>query len=109
MRSHERALVLGTPGVVNLVGTGCQSTPIPDHEIQALRLGAAQLSAEPHPFLKIGQRVRVRKGSLAGLEGVLVQKKQGFRFVLSADLIMQAMSVEIDAADIEPAGIEAHC
>jgi transcription antitermination factor NusG len=60
------------------------------------------MSVEPHPFLAVGDRVRVKFGPLAGLEGFLIQKKNQTRFVLSMSLIMQAVSVEVDSADVEP-------
>ena len=102
IQPQQRAVTLGTPSILKLVGAGFKATPIGDAVIEGLRVAAAQDTAEPYPFIKIGSRVRVIRGSLAGVEGLLVQKKQSCRFILSADLIMQAMSVEIDAADLEP-------
>jgi transcription antitermination factor NusG len=67
------------------------------------------MSAEPHPFLAVGDRVRVKFGPLAGLEGFLVQKKNQTRFVLSMNLIMQAISVEVDSADIERLSLTGLC
>ena len=56
---------------------------------------------EPHPYLTVGRRVRVRYGPLAPAEGVLVRRKDKLRVVLSLDLIMRSLSVEVDEADIE--------
>jgi transcription antitermination factor NusG len=71
--------------------------------MEALRSSlASQLRAEPHPYLKVGRRVRVANGPLAGLEGIVVRKKKQLRFVLSLDLIMRSVSVEMDAADLRP-------
>jgi hypothetical protein len=56
----------------------------------------------------VGERVRVRSGALAGLEGFLARKKDSLRFVLSMDLMMQAMSVEVDANDLEPVTYRSH-
>jgi hypothetical protein len=50
----------------------------------------------------VGRRVRVRTGALAGLEGMLVRRKNGTRFVISLDLIMRSVAVEVDAHDLEP-------
>jgi hypothetical protein len=57
---------------------------------------------EPHPFLRCGEKVRVTRGSLEGVVGVLVRKKSLFRLVLSVEMLAQSVSVEIDASDVEP-------
>jgi transcription antitermination factor NusG len=62
----------------------------------------AGVRAEPHPYLKVGRQVRVKHGPLQGLQGVLVRRKEGFRLVLSLDLIMRSIAVEVDEADVEP-------
>ncbi len=97
----NRLSVLQVPSVCSLCG-GMKPTPLRTIEIEILRAGISRLSVEPHPFLAVGDRVRVRSGPLAGLEGFLVQKKNSSRFVLSMDIILQSMSVEIDACDLEP-------
>jgi len=61
------------------------------------------LKVEPHPYLKVGERVRVKAGVMKGVEGILVRKKNEFRVVLSLDAIMQSVAVEVDASDLEPA------
>jgi len=77
--------------------------PIPDEQIQALRDGIEQrLKLEPYPFLRIGRRVRVKRGPLLGAEGFLVRKRDNFRLVISLELIGRSVALEIDAADIEP-------
>ncbi len=95
--------VLSVPGAVRFVSF--QGRPAPLHESDLLRLRAGLdqgLCAEPHPYLKIGRRVRVRSGPLTGMEGILVRKKDRFRLVISIDLILRSVAVEIDATDIEP-------
>lgn len=57
---------------------------------------------EPHPYLKVGERVRITAGPMAGVEGILVRKKNEFRFVLTLDAIMRSVAVEVDASDLEP-------
>lgn len=100
---RDRVTVLQTPSVVRLVGFGGLPTALPDQEIDSLRQGLVRdLRIEPHPYLKVGQRVRVRTGPLQGLEGILVRKKKFSRFVISLDLIMRSVAVEIDTADLEP-------
>jgi len=100
---RDRLRVLQTPSVVRLVGFGGQLAALSDQEIEALRRGQArEMRLEPHPYLKIGQRVRVRTGPLKGLEGILVRKKKVSRFVISLDLIMRSVAVEIDEAELAP-------
>jgi transcription antitermination factor NusG len=100
---RDRLPVLQTPRVVRLVGFGSRPAALPDQEIEALRQGLkSDMRIAPYPYLKIGQRVRVRSGALQGLEGILERKKKVSRFVISLDLIMRSVAVEIDAAELEP-------
>ena len=78
--------------------------PLPDFEIDALRSGLLERKIEPHPYLVVGERVRIMAGVMAGVEGVLVRKKNDLRVVLSLDTIMRSVAVEVNADDIEPAG-----
>ena len=57
---------------------------------------------EPHPFLRCGERVRVIRGSLEGVEGVLTRKKNLCRLVLSVEMLAQSVAIEIDALDVVP-------
>lgn len=76
---------------------------IPEDEIRAIRKTVeGNFSVEPHPFLKCGERVRVIRGSLEGVEGVLVRKKNLFRLVLSVAMLAQSVSLEIDSSDVVP-------
>jgi transcription antitermination factor NusG len=100
-----RLQVLTTPGVHMILNRGDQAATIPEEEIQAIRRTVeGNYHVEPHPFLKCGQRVRVKCGSLSGIEGILVRKKSVFRLVLSVQMLAQSVAVEIDAADVEPVG-----
>jgi transcription termination/antitermination protein NusG len=99
---RERVRVLEVPGVQSLVGFGRALAPLPQFEIEALRSGLGQRKIEPHPYLVIGERVRIKAGPMAGMEGVLVRKKNNFRVVLALDVIMQSVAVEVDADDLEP-------
>ena len=77
---------------------------IPNEEIEGIRRAVeGPFRVEPHPFLRCGERVRVTRGSLEGVEGVLVRKKSLYRLILSVDMLAQSVAVEIDAADVEPA------
>jgi transcription antitermination factor NusG len=98
-----RGSVLGMPGVLSIVGSPKEPWPLPHFEIEALRFGAQMGKVEPHPYLKVGERVRITAGSMAGVEGILVRKKNEFRFVLTLDAIMRSVAVEVDANDLEAA------
>ncbi len=101
---RERLRVLEVPSVVRLVGFGqTLAVALPDAEIEAFRSGLeAGLRAQPHPYLTIGRRVRIKNGPLAGMEGVLRRRKGNYRVVLSVDLIRQSVAVEADASDLLP-------
>jgi transcription antitermination factor NusG len=102
MALRDRLPVLQIPGVANLVGFGGTPTALPEGEIEALRKSLASgVRAEPHPFLSAGRRVRVKVGPLAGLEGVIIRRKNRIRLVISFDLIHRAAAVEVEAADLE--------
>jgi transcription antitermination factor NusG len=93
----ERVPVLRTPGVVSVVGFGNQHTPIPDEELNAVqRLTASGLAAQPWPFLKLGQTVRIERGPLRGVEGLLLADKDSWRVVVGIELLQRSVSVTLD-------------
>jgi transcription antitermination factor NusG len=98
----SRGVILGTPGVLSIVGSSKEAWPLPELEIDALRSGLLERKIEPHPYLVVGERVRIMAGVMAGVEGVLVRKKNDLRVVLSLDTIMRSVAVEVNADDIEP-------
>jgi transcription antitermination factor NusG len=86
-----------------ILSKGDHDAVIPETEIQAIRRTVdGPFRIEPHPFLKCGQRVRVKRGTLEGVEGVLIRKKNQCRLVLSVSMLAQSVGVEIDASDVEP-------
>lgn len=101
--SGERfGAVLRTPGVYDFVRQGGFPAPVPAEDINAIqRIIERGLSAEPHPFLKCGDRARVVSGPLEGLEGILTRKKNFYRLVLSVDALERSISVEVETADVE--------
>ncbi len=100
---RDRLNVLQVRSVVRLVGFGGLPAALPEQEIEALRNGLnAGLPAQPHPYLTVGRRVRIRNGPLAGVEGVLLRRKGSFRVVLSVDLILRSIAVEADGSDLIP-------
>lgn len=102
----ERKLqVVSTPGVHMMLYRGDQIATIPEEEMAAIRtVVEGRFQVEPHPFLKCGQRVRVLRGAMEGVEGILTRKKNLFRLVLSVDMLAQSVAVEVNAADVEPVG-----
>ncbi len=90
-------------GVVGLVGAGRQPIPVSETEIEAIRtIVQSGAPAEPWPFLRIGQTVRVNHGSLSGLEGILTRVKNSWRLVISVVLLERSVAVEIDSAWVTP-------
>jgi hypothetical protein len=75
---------------------------IPENEIEVIRRTVeGSFRVEPHPFLRCGDPVRVIRGSLRGVEGILVRKKNQFRLVLSVEMLAKSVAVEIEATDVE--------
>jgi transcription antitermination factor NusG len=100
---NRRLQIVTTPGVHMILCRGEGFAVIAEDEIQAIRKAVeGSFRAEPHPYLKCGERVRVTRGSLEGVEGILVRKKSLFRLILSVDMLAQSVAVEIEASDVEP-------
>jgi transcription antitermination factor NusG len=100
---NRRLQVVTTPGIHTILYSGERIAFIPNNEIDSIRRAVdGPLLVEPHPFLRCGEKVRVTRGSLEGVVGVLVRKKSLFRLVLSVEMLAQSVSVEIDASDVEP-------
>jgi transcription antitermination factor NusG len=75
IRARDRVRVLGVPGVLTVVGFGRTPAPLPDFEIEALRASVDSRKIEPHPYLVIGERARIKCGPMAGMEGVLLDER----------------------------------
>jgi transcription antitermination factor NusG len=101
---ENRVQVLEVPGVVSLVCCGKKPVTLPDLEVENLREGLQLRKAEPHPYLVIGERVRIRVGPLAGMKGVLLRENNNLRVVLTLTQIMRSVAVEVDRSDIEQIG-----
>jgi transcription antitermination factor NusG len=103
IQRDERSSVLAVPGALAVVGgTGGEPATLSDETIEALRTGLRLHQAQPHPFVTVGQRVRIRSGALGGLEGIVVRHKNTFRVVMTLERIMQSYAVEVDLEDLEP-------
>src|ERR1022692_2682243 len=100
---QDRLRVLQLAGAVRFVSFNGHPVPLPDGEMESL-MGAlvSGVRVKPHPYLTIGRRVRIRYGPLARAQGILVRRKDKFRVVLSLDLLMRSVGVEVDESDIEP-------
>ena len=94
--------VLITPGVCNIVAHCGRPAPIPDAEVEAVRRATESTgSLQRHEFMNCGDRVRIKSGTLKGIEGFLVRRKSSFRLVLSVSLLGGSASVEVDHRDVE--------
>jgi transcription antitermination factor NusG len=103
--SRDRLRVLQVSGVVSMVSFNGQLAALPTQEIEALRNGLENhVYAEPCPYLRVGRKVRVVRGPMAGAEGILTRKKDKYRFVISVDVLMRSVSVEVDGNDLDSIG-----
>ncbi len=101
---RNRFQVLQIPGVVHLVSFGGHPSPLQEEDICAIQNCLSHGNrVEPHPYLQAGRRARVRSGPLQGLEGIILRRKNRTRLILSFDLIMRSVAVEIDEIDLVPA------
>jgi transcription antitermination factor NusG len=94
---NRRLSILVTPGVLQVVGAGKVPLPVEEREIAAIRsIVNSGLLAEPWPFLRLGQRVRIERGSLEGVEGILLAVKKPYRLIVSVTLLQRSVAVELD-------------
>ncbi len=99
---EQRLKVLQIDGVARLVGVHGEGTPIPDEQIEAVqKLLKNELPWHTYPFLRIGQRVRIRSGALSGVEGILVSRNGDSTLVVSVDAIQRSLAVSIEGYDVE--------
>ena len=95
--------VLGTPGVVQIVGMGRTPIPVEPSEMEGvLRTVQYGLRAEPAELPKAGDRVLIEYGPFCGLEGVMLERKSRQRIILSVTLLQRAISVELDESAVLP-------
>jgi transcription antitermination factor NusG len=94
--------VLQTAGVVSFVGNGRAGVPIPDKQIEDIQLVLAhRVPCAIFPFLRVGQRIRVRGGCLDGVEGQLVTLKGDRTLIISVEPILQSLAIRLDGYDVE--------
>lgn len=104
MPLRERWTVLNTTGAVRLIGkSAAEPVEVPERELLAVRRFLSEdIPVDPFPYLKEGERVYVRSGPFKGVEGFIVRKDKHCRLVISLDLLMQSVSIQIDQACVEP-------
>ena len=98
----ERLNVLRVSGVLGLVGSKGEGSAIPEPQIEAVRtILHGEIPWSAYPFLKIGQRVRIRGGALEGVEGVLVSRAGNQTLVISIDAIQRSLAVRVEGYQVE--------
>lgn len=101
--AKERMPVLTTDGVLYILGSGREPSPVDTAEIEDLRTAVdSNLAITPHPFLAVGDRVRIAEGPMNGAEGILVSAEGQDRLVVSITLLQRSVSVGIDRAWARP-------
>lgn len=107
---ESRVAVLRTSGVLKFVGGNHELAGIPDTEIEQIQtILAKKVPFSPHPFLQVGQRVRIRGGALEGIEGILSQVRGSNRLVVSVQTIQRSLSITVDGFDVEPLQPQRRC
>jgi len=101
MQITRKTRVLEHPGVVRLVGLNGKATPLADEDLEKLRTSLNACKAEPYPYLSAGRRIRIKSGSLLGVEGTIIRRKGAVRLVVQIDLIQRAVLLELDAVDAQ--------
>lgn len=100
--ANARVSVLRTPGVAGFVGSGGRGTPIPEKQIEDIRLILDRnVPFEDYPFVEVNQRVRIRGGSLDGVEGTLVAKNSDQSLMVSIDLIKRSILIRVSGYELE--------
>jgi transcription antitermination factor NusG len=103
LSAEDRIRVYQVDSVHGFVGAGGASLPIPDEQIESIRKVLTHSAPwRSYPFLKVGQRVRVRGGAMDGVEGVFRSENGDHSLIISVDAIQRSMSVRIDGYDVEP-------
>ena len=106
--SGDRVRVLRTTGVVDFVGQKAEGSSIPDEQIESIRtILIRNVPVKDHPFLNVGQRIRVRNGALSGVEGILVAVKGTRQLVISVEPIQRSLCISLDDYQIENVSVAA--
>lgn len=98
---RQRLPILTTPGVIQVLGAANIPSALPDHEIASLQTAVrTNVPIQPFPYMQAGNRVRIERGSLAGMEGIVLSFKQTLRLVLSITLLQKSVLLEIERDQI---------
>ncbi len=102
---ESRVAVLQSYGALSFVGRGKEPIAVPETQIDHVRrLVASKVPFAAHPFLEIGQRVRIRGGVLDGIEGILERRKGRDQLILSVQTIQRSLSISVEGYDVEAVG-----
>ncbi len=94
-------VVRSAPGIICIVAFGGKPHPVPDNEIEALQqIVRGKREYSSFPYVNVGQKVRVISGPLTGISGTVMQFKNRDRLIISLDVIMKSVSVEIDQSEV---------
>lgn len=99
---EKRMPVLTTPGVLGFVGSKTGGIPIPDNEIESLKTAIKTHRCGVHPFISVGTRIRIKRGPLAGVEGILTSRGNDQCLVISLQLLQRSVSIKIEEYEIVP-------
>jgi len=103
----NRIPVMETPGVAKIVGFGGMPAALEDAEILAIQqVVKSKLPLAPWPYMKAGDRVRVERGPIRGLEGTLLRTKDAVHLVISVDLLQRSIAVEVEREAVVPIGCD---
>lgn len=98
----DRVRVLEVPNVLSIVSRGRVPEPLDDDAIATLRASLNLRNVEPHPYLVVGERVSIFDGPFAGLSGIVLRRNGRARVVITLDLLMQSIAVEVNIEELEP-------
>jgi transcription antitermination factor NusG len=98
----DRVRVLEVPSVLSIVSRGRIPEPLDDDVISTLHASLHLQNMEPHPYLVVGERVSISNGPFAGLCGIILRRKNSLRVVITLELLMQSVAVEVNVEDLEP-------
>jgi transcriptional antiterminator NusG len=101
LAENERLPVLQTLGVVYFVGNGSAPSPLNDHEMHVLRVGAQRASLAPHPFVSAGSNVCITRGPFRGVKGYVEEDGDDLTFVVTIQLIQRSFAIRVQADDLE--------
>lgn len=99
----SRLQVLKAPGIVAFVGNQSGPLPIPDQQIEDIRaVLKAGVPCSVRPLFKQGDRVRVIRGALAGIEGTFVRANSESCLLVSIDMVRQSLAINVSPDEVEP-------